>query len=370
MAKKIYPADRLEGVTLEDGWYVESIKPTEKGSGKYSTCYIVSKNGKKGFLKAFDYRDLSKSGRKVTFNKLNGRFEREKKLIKKCKDYNIYNVVEYITSGQYYFEESDINELVDYFILEHSDDGDISECINNDDLIHLVLKFESLADVFDGLFNLHIKGIMHLDIKPTNLLYFINERLTKITDFGSARQWVGSEIDEDSKDDIDLIYTTRTFAPPEFLYDEPWSDWNLYRRKVDLYLVGNLIVNFFTDLSFTALLSEEITMDDHWREKKNRGRLKLILPHLVSASTEVLLTIKEKIKEVNESCSNPLDKRDIEQLVEMIKYLCHPDPIERGDPKELKRKNNRDGLDRFRDRFINLAKKAEYKHNTLYKITK
>jgi serine/threonine protein kinase len=371
MAKKVYPANKLLNVTLNDGWFVESkVVELTTTSGKYSTCYIVSKNGHKGFLKAFDYRDLAKPGGRDVFDRLNAKFGRERDILKKCKKLEIATVVEFITSDEYYFVEGDLNEKVDYFITEYSRDGNIQKCIENNSLIDLANKFQSIADIFHGLSELHSKAIWHLDVKPSNLLYFIEQQLTKIADFGSARQWVGENLDDDDKiEDLNSIFTTRLYAPPEILYNHQWTDdWNLYRRKIDLYLVGNVLVKFFTNLSFTALLRDEITEFDDWNNNQNLGKFSQILPSLMTASSEVYLTIKNEINEVNEECGMPLDKKEIEQIMLTIKQLCCPDPKLRGNPKELLRNNNNDGLYRYRDRFILLSKKAIYKSKKVYKL--
>ena len=138
---------------------------------------------------------------------------------------------------------------------------------------------------------------------------------------------------------------------------------------MDLYLAGSLVVKFFTNLTFTALLRQEISEFDDWNLSENQGKLKHIMPNLIAASSEVYLRIENRINEINTQCSSPLDPKDISQLMKIIRFLCHPDSTRRGDPKELSRKNDRDGLDRIRDRFIGLSKKAEVKLNKNYGLS-
>lgn len=357
-----YPANHLEGITLSEGWKViEKLNIVSTTSGKYSTCYLVEKNDQLGFLKAFDYRDLRKPGGKDKFSRLNEKFTREQNLLKECKNKGINTVVEFITSGEFYFKDGDINEKVDYFITEFSEDGNVKKCLKNADLNDLLRKFNSLIDIFDGINALHEHGIVHLDIKPSNLLYFVKDELTKITDFGSARQFIVN-IDADKKDDLDAIITTRMYSPPEVLYNDPWTDdWTEYRKKIDLYLLGNILVKYFTNYSFTALLKQEITEFDSWDNNQNLGRFQQILPNLISAASNVYQIIFAQIVVINSNCGNPLDESYITRIMTMIQDLCNPDPINRGHKKELARKNNNHGLSRYRDSLIHMSKFIEVK---------
>ena len=166
---KQYPADKLLNVSLESGWQIDQkLENKTDTSGKYSTCYLASKGERKGFLKAFDYRDLQKPGGQDQFSRVHRKFDRERQLLLECSQKNIMSVVQIIDSGEHFFIEGDVNERVDYFILEYSNDGNVRDCLENDSLTNLIYKFESLSDVFDGLHELHINGIVHLDLKPSN----------------------------------------------------------------------------------------------------------------------------------------------------------------------------------------------------------
>lgn len=357
MKDYIKPADRLVGCKLNNGWLVESkIEPIN-----YSSCYIVKKDGQKGFLKAFDYSDLRKSGGRDLHKRLSHKFERELEMLRKCREKNIDTVIQLLEDDCYFFEEGNIGERVDYFILEFSEDGSVHDCLTKSDLKNFGNKFQALVYLFDGLNELHQNGIMHLDLKSENLVYFSKERLTKITDFGSARKLI-NDIDSDLLDDLNSIITTRHYAPPECLYTEYWtSDWYIFRRKVDLYLVGNIIVKLFTNFSFTTLLGEEISQFYHWDNDQNKGKLKQFLPYLISGANEVYVIIEDKLKVTNAECGMPLDNIDIKRLMKVIIDLCNPDAQFRGHPKELIRNNNNDGLYRYHDKFVTMRDKCEVK---------
>lgn len=360
MENYVKPADRMIGCKLNGGWDVVSkYIPKSHSPIVHSSCYIVNKEKQKGFLKAFDYSDLKKSGGKEIYKRLSNKFERELSMLKKCSEKNINTVIKLLESDSYFFIEGVLDERVDYFILEYSEDGSVHDCLTAGNLYEFTNKFQALIYIFDGLNNLHLNGIMHLDLKAENLVYFIKERMTKITDFGSARKLI-NDIDEELLDDLNSVTTTRHYAPPECLYNEFWtSDWNEYRRKVDLYLVGNIIVKLFTNFSFTALLGKEITEFYHWNNNQNIGKFKQFLPSLVAAAAEVYSIIEDELNSINEDCGLPLDSIEMKRLMKVITELCNPDAQHRGHPKELERKNNRDGLDRYRDKFITMRDKCE-----------
>ena len=357
-----YAADKLQDVTLKTGWKVINKIESKTGSGGgYSTCYYVTRGAEKGFLKAFDYRDVAKTD--GGFKKISAKFEREKDLLKKCTDKSISTVIKFIEHGKHFLNgEGDLNGVVDYFIIEYSEQGNVEKLIKNKELLDLKIKFEALRDLFDGLDKMHLEGVVHLDIKPSNLVYFISDRLTKITDFGSARIWV-NELDEELKNDHDRVIVTRAYAPPEHLYNCYHENWQLQRKKIDLYLAGNVIVKLFTNLSFTALLKKEIYEGDNWNNNTNQGKLEQLMPNLLRASSKVYILIEKKLKDINERCDLPLEQRNIDQIMDCIKELCSPDCTKRGYPKLLKLSVENNGLDRYRDRFILLARKVGCRSN-------
>lgn len=353
MKEYMKPADRFTNENLHNGWKIISkYVPKYKDGDIYSSCYIVSNGINEGFLKAFDYSDLRKAGGSSLFKHLYHKFERELSMLKKCRDLNINSVIKVLDSNTYFFKEGVIDERVDYFILEYSKDDNLLTCLTDGNLDEFASKFQALIDVFDGLENLHNNGIMHLDLKATNLVPFLDDQITKITDFGSARKFI-SDLDEELNNDLNSIYTTRQYAPPEFFYKEYYmDDWNKYRRKIDLYLVGNVIVKLFTNMSFTFLLKQSMSDFYDWDLPHNEGKMKQFLPTMVDAASNVYQVIEKQINAVNNECGKPLSSKNVEDLVKIIAELCHPDPDERGHPKELARITKSEGLYRYRDQFI------------------
>lgn len=358
MEKIKWPASKMEGVKLEGNWTVQ--EKLEKQGNSSSTCYKVTSPSGIGFLKAFDYREAIKPGA-GSYGQIRAQwlYDTERSLLESCSN-RIDSVVNILATGEYYFEPRILDNKVEYFICEFSDHGDVLECLSNEHLIELEAKFLSLEDIFDGLHLLHADGIYHLDLKTENLLYFANERLTKIADFGSARRNFGL-VQDFIHDDFNSITSTKQYAPPEVLYNnKDWTnDFDEYRKKVDLYLVGNIIVKYFTGFSYTSLLEINTSRFNDWKNPINHGKYEQILLSLVSAAGDVLIVIEKEIISINKECNNPLTDQQIKELVKIIKQLCHPNPIERGHPEELARRNGDNGLYRYRDKFSTYKESAQ-----------
>jgi [calcium/calmodulin-dependent protein kinase] kinase len=90
-----------------------------------------------------------------------------------------------------------------------------------------------LRDLVMGLEHLHALGVVHMDIKPENLILDSEDRL-KIIDFGVAMIVKG-----DSK--IRKYQGTPAFTPPETIADGPFMPWPLdvWAVGITLYIFGH-----------------------------------------------------------------------------------------------------------------------------------
>jgi len=130
-------------------------------------------------------------------------------------------------------------------------DGDIRKRMHFVDELDVVWSLKSLHSIAVGLKQLHGIEVSHQDLKPSNILVFREE--SKIGDMGrSVSRRLPSPYDN-------LQFSgDKNYAPPEILYGFQEPDWFKRTYSTDCYLLGSLIVFYFTGISMTALLRLKI----------------------------------------------------------------------------------------------------------------
>ena len=189
-----------------------------------------------------------------------------------------------------------LNKLINY---------NVNDYLSNTDLIKWIIY-----QITSALYILHKNGIIHNDIKPSNIL--INEIAgITICDFGSA-----SYKDEDS------YSYTRYYVPPEFLYD------NYIRRdeKSDMWALGIIIIELFLKVNGYF---KNINKD-----KSNEKQLKTILSKFgIKENIQ-----KEEIKKLLEDNSNThkfkfsneeIEKINDTDVIDLIQNLLVLNPKKR-----------------------------------------
>jgi hypothetical protein len=96
-------AEMLVGLTLEGNYrVVERLTNMPSSGGMFSVPYLVEDgNGKKHFLKAFDFSDAFQPGRDVIkiLQQLTSAYEHERDILEHCKSRRLSRVVTAITHG-------------------------------------------------------------------------------------------------------------------------------------------------------------------------------------------------------------------------------------------------------------------------------
>lgn len=93
---------------------------------------------------------------------------------------------------------------------------------------HPVQALERTRDILEALAHLHARGLVHRDVKPSNLLRF--QEGLKLTDFGAGRT-----LDRASTLESQAFVGTRAYAAPEQLAGADIDD------RADLYAVGSIL---------------------------------------------------------------------------------------------------------------------------------
>ncbi|MGF6906259.1 protein kinase domain-containing protein [Fusobacterium sp. PH5-44] len=155
--------------------------------GERFSVYLESyENGHKEILKVINpecLEDLEK------YKKILRQFNIEKKIL---RDMNIENIPKYIDDGRNYLNMSyirgkDLNKLVKTRTLSFYD------------------KIHIMSNLFFILRKIHDNNIIHCDIKPSNIIWGINNEI-HIIDFGSATRRGESSV---------YIQGSDGFSPPE-----------------------------------------------------------------------------------------------------------------------------------------------------------
>ncbi|MBC8471534.1 MAG: hypothetical protein H8D56_18890 [Planctomycetes bacterium] len=338
------PAEELIDLDLDGGWKVVSkFERSPRATGGCFSCgYIVeSKEKGKGFLKALDYsRALSSPNPAMVLQAMTEAYNFELTLCEKCSGKRLKRVVSAIGDGKVNVRSNDPASVVQYMIFELAD-SDVRTYIDSLDKFDIAWALRALHHVATGLHELHISGIAHQDLKPSNVLTF-REEGSKVADLGRAA-YKGSSGPHDEFE----IAGDKNYAPPELLYGYVGDDWNLRRFGCDAYLLGSMVVFFFGRGSMTGLLFSQMDEQYHWR--KWSGKFDGVLPYLRDAFGKAIQRFSKDVE------------NDIrEEICTVVRQLCEPDPRLRGHPQNRCVEGNQYSLERFVSKFNLLASKAEY----------
>jgi serine/threonine protein kinase len=252
----ISAAWRLEGKTLDGGWRVvkQVQQDLDATGGHFSVGYLVEHDdGRKGFLKALDYaKAFSGKGKPVSIalQELTESINFEKYVLSRCRDRRLDRIVISIADGTYVDGQPGI-DTVEYLIFELAD-GDVRKHMKVVDKLDVIWRVKTLHHIATGLNQLHTNDIFHQDIKPSNILVFTRD-LSKIADVGRS-----ACPGQSPPHFLSLFAGDWTYAPPDVLYQFALPDPTMRALSFDAYLLGSMVVYFFTSHATTPLLLSEL----------------------------------------------------------------------------------------------------------------
>lgn len=334
-------AEELKDRTLLNDWHVQHRISYDEGmtGGSRSACYrAINSKGEFAFVKAFDFRREELEGDTESLEKMVREFNYEKNVHLFCRDQQLSRITKILGSGNIRVNEQVVHFLVcewaEKCLREQQPPGDTDIAISE--------RFIALKDTAAALAQLHQIGVAHQDIKPSNAVCTTHGTI-KLTDLGSS----SCKAVDAPPHDLDFLVGQPNYAPYELLYDEASTNWERRRFGCDLFLLGNLC--------FTTLVGQSLSIASlhlipiGLRHTEFSGSYAEVIPHLIEAH-ELLIPafIEGKVPE-------PI----LNEVVQLIASLCHPDTTKRGHSKNIIFNNNQFGLERFITRFDVLAKKAK-----------
>lgn len=340
------PAARLEGLTLNGGWYVVKRIDRQVGStgGHFSCGYKVrNEEGKEAYLKALDFsKALQAPDAARALEAMTKAYNFERDLLARCKEGRMSKVVIPLADGSV-DAQGVMGELkrVQYLIFEMAD-GDIRSYTKHSAQIDLAWILRSLHSAAVGLKQLHGGGIAHQDLKPSNVLIF-QQSQTKVSDLGRAsHQTIRSENDEF------WAAGDNNYCAPEQYYGYQFTGEFERRLAVDLYHLGSLIFFYFADVSASQAIAAKLNA----LSNPNLSGDNFIndLPYLTQAFHEAVSDLEKSIEKIA-GLLTP-------DIMEIVLQLCEPDPKRRGHPQD--RVGQPYNLERYISRLDLLARKAEY----------
>lgn len=127
------------------------------------------------------------------------------------------------------------DEGLPYIVQEFLTGEDLDRKIKRKDDLPLAWRVRVLADICDGLHYAHTAGIVHRDVKPSNIR-ILEDGTVKIMDFGIAK----SMVTESTLTQTGITLGTASYLAPEQIRGEPVD------ARTDIFSLGVLAYELFT----------------------------------------------------------------------------------------------------------------------------
>lgn len=345
------PSGQLVGQTLPGGWKVVKLltRPEHLTGANFSHSYQVrAANGSLAFLKAMDImKAFERDDALVALQSLTTEHLFERRILDKCKNRRLSKVVRVLDGGEVNLPGRHPSQRVFYLIFELAR-RDLRSVQSPDRHLSLAWGLRVLHQIAVALEQLHSVGIAHQDVKPSNVLLFapMSSDPVKLADLGRAADRSATS----PHDELDFS-GDRTYAPPELLYGQVHSDWNVRRVACDMYLLGSMTAYFLNGVSMTHELMSQLS----------RTHRPTALGGLWTASySEVFPYVQTAFSEIVRTMYADTERDVTVHVVRAIRHLCDPDPMLRGHPKNLDTGVRRYSVDRYVSLFDRLARRAKW----------
>jgi len=329
------PAAHLTGRRLGNGWTIGNriTRDSSATGGVFSIAYEAKHDdGRTAFLKALNF-DAAGIGPGLRVDRLHAfisAFVFERDLLAECCTRRMSRIVTLLDHGEVSVPEARIPE-VPYLIFEMAD-GDIRayQALN---ALDCAWAFRVMHHALIGIGQLHQAHAAHQDLKPSNVLTQADGTEMKLGDLGRADRrgletpWSDLRIPGDT-----------TYAPPEQQYGAFTRLWE-EREAADMYLAGSLGVQLFLGPCLSALLQSRVVAP--CRVRLWTGTYEEVLPFLIEAHSTVVDDLSWNLEERTGDAHTAL------AFSSAIAQMTHPDPVQRGHPKDRTARSSSYSVQRY-----------------------
>ncbi len=156
------------------------------------------------------------------------------------------------------YESGETDEGLPFYVMELVQGLTLMEWIQQKKptLAQRLIVFQKICDAVE---HAHIRGVIHRDLKPTNILINNEDSLPKVIDFGVARVFEGPvSVGREVTLDVQLMGT------PEFMSPEQLAGEANIDIRSDVYSLGCIL---YSMLSTKSLFRETLQKAHSWKDK-------------------------------------------------------------------------------------------------------
>lgn len=345
-----YPAHHLVGTQLKCGWrLVQKLSPgADATGGHFGVGYIAEHQGRKAFVKAIDFVAALRHAdplQQLAALTSHATFERD--ALAYCGEHRLSKIVK-LVAHEYVNLDPSSNPLyqVSCLVLEFGE-GDLRGKLTHSTAPPCSWALSVLRDVALAISQLHKKGIAHQDIKPSNVISMPLRGTHDVADMRLGD--LGRVVRKDREGPFDTFAWPGDlhYRPPERWYNHRPADWQNEREASDAFMLGSLIFFVFTGTPFQPLLAAQIPVS--FRPENWQGTYDEMV-------IEVLRDAQGKLVRECLTLALPRELRD--GVTAAALELTEPDPTKRGDRRARQTVGRLVGVDRFHQRFRELALRA------------